>query len=157
MAPKPHPRAPEPRPVLLRRTTARSRVRRLRFLRSADGGSAVAEFVMVVSLLTVLILSVMQLALALHIRNTVLDAASEGARFATLAGNTPADGSLRTRDLISAALGGRFAVEVSASIEDVDGVSIVLMRVRAPLPLLGLLGPQDGLEVTGHGAMETLG
>ena len=112
---------------------------------------------MVVSLLTVLILSVMQLALALHIRNTVLDAASEGARFATLAGNTPADGSLRTRDLISAALGGRFAVEVSASIEDVDGVSIVLMRVRAPLPLLGLLGPQDGLEVTGHGAMETLG
>ena len=112
---------------------------------------------MVVSLLTVLILSVMQLALALHIRNTVLDAASEGARFATLAGNTPADGSLRTRDLISTALGGRFAVEVSASIEDVDGVSIVLMRVRAPLPLLGLLGPQDGLEVTGHGAMETLG
>jgi hypothetical protein len=43
---------------------------------AADAGSAVAEFVMVVSLLTVLTLSVMQLALALHIRNTVLDAAA---------------------------------------------------------------------------------
>jgi len=142
---------------LRRPKNAGSWVHRLRSLRLGDGGSAVAEFVMVVSLLTVLTLSVMQLALALHIRNTVLDAASEGARFATLAGNTPVEGSLRTRDLISTALGGRFAADVSASIADVDGVSIVMVRVRTPLPLLGLLGPQDGLEVTGHGAMETLG
>lgn len=111
---------------------------------------------MVVSLLTVLTLSVMQLALALHIRNTVLDAASEGARFAALAGNTPAEGSVRTRDLIGTALGSGFVADISASIENADGISIVAVRVRAPLPVLGLLGPQDGLEVTGHGALETL-
>ncbi|MFC5928713.1 pilus assembly protein [Cryobacterium melibiosiphilum] len=122
----------------------------------ADGGSAVAEFVMVVSLLTLLTLSVMQLALALHIRNTVLDAAAEGARFAALAGNTPGDGSLRTRDLIGSALGERFTVDVTASLESVSGVSTVAVRVRAPLPILGLLGPQHGFEVTGHGALEEL-
>ncbi|TFD50654.1 pilus assembly protein [Cryobacterium frigoriphilum] len=137
--------------------SARARVQRLRCGRAADSGSAVAEFVMVVSLLTLLTLSVMQLALALHIRNTVLDAAAEGARYAALAGHVPADGSLRTRDLISAALGDRFAADVTASIETVSGVSTVAVRVRAPLPILGLLGPQDGLEVTGHGALETLG
>jgi Flp pilus assembly protein TadG len=131
-------------------------VQRIRSVRAADDGSAVAEFVMVVALLTLLTLSVMQLALALHIRNTVLDAAAEGARYAALAGNTPVDGSLRTRDLISTALGSRFGSDVSASIDTVSGVPSVAVRVRAPLPVFGLLGPRDGLEVTGHGALETL-
>lgn len=131
--------------------------RRLRAASAREGGSAVAEFVMVVSLLTLLTLSVMQLALALHIRNTVLDAAAEGARFAALAGNTPADGNLRTRDLISTALGARFAADVTASTETVGGVPGVAVRVRAPLPLLGFLGPQEGLEVVGHGALENFG
>ncbi|WP_414172598.1 TadE/TadG family type IV pilus assembly protein [Clavibacter tessellarius] len=43
-----------------------------------DRGSAPAEFVMVGALLVVLALSVVQLALALHVRTTVLDAAAEG-------------------------------------------------------------------------------
>ncbi|HAM26986.1 MAG TPA: pilus assembly protein, partial [Microbacteriaceae bacterium] len=61
-----------------------------------DDGSAVAEFAMVGALLTVLTLSVIQLGLALHIRNTVLDAAAEGARFAALADNGLEDGAART-------------------------------------------------------------
>ena len=44
-----------------------------------------------------LTLAVVQLALALHVRNTVIDAAAEGARFASLAGSSPADGVARTR------------------------------------------------------------
>ena len=43
-----------------------------------DTGSAIAEFVMVSALLTVLTLSVLQLGLTLLVRNTVLDAAAEG-------------------------------------------------------------------------------
>jgi Flp pilus assembly protein TadG len=66
-----------------------------------DRGSAPAEFVMVGALLVVLALSVIQLALALHVRTTVLDAAAEGARTAALAGATRADGVERTRDLIT--------------------------------------------------------
>src|SRR6476469_4126369 len=56
-------------------------VLRVRALLRDDSCSATADFVMVGALLTVLTLSVMQLGLALHIRNTVTDAASEGARF----------------------------------------------------------------------------
>ena len=64
-----------------------------------DDGSAVVEFVLVGTLLTLLTLSVLQLGLALLVRNTVLDAASEGARYAALADNDLPDGVARTRDL----------------------------------------------------------
>ncbi|BDZ44332.1 TadE/TadG family type IV pilus assembly protein [Naasia aerilata] len=43
-----------------------------------DEGSAPVEFVLVGALLTLLVLSVLQLGLALHVRNTVTDAAAEG-------------------------------------------------------------------------------
>ena len=78
-----------------------------------ERGSAVAEFVMVGAILTVLTVSVLQLALALHVRNTVLDAASEGARFAALADNAPADGVARCRTLIALAIGGDYARDVT--------------------------------------------
>lgn len=130
---------------------------RPRAMITADAGSAVAEFVMVVSLLTVLTLSVMQLALALHIRNTVLDAAAEGARFAALADSGPADGVARTRDLITAALGPAYARDVEAVYGSYGGHPSAEVRVVAPLPLLGLLGPDRGLEVVGHAAVESPG
>jgi len=130
---------------------------RLRAMIAADSGSAVAEFVMVVSLLTVLTLSVMQLALALHIRNTVLDAAAEGARFAALAGSGLDEGAARTRDLISAALGPSYAREVEAGYGSFGGHLSAEVRVIAPLPLLGLIGPDRGLEVVGHAAIESTG
>ncbi|HZK59441.1 MAG TPA: TadE/TadG family type IV pilus assembly protein [Cryobacterium sp.] len=123
---------------------------------AADAGSAVAEFVMVVFLLTVLTLSVMQLALALHIRNTVLDAAAEGARFAALADTGPDDGAERTRDLITAALGRSYATDVRAGFGRFAGQRTVEVRVAVPLPLIGLLGPGHGLEVVGHAALEGL-
>ena len=56
-----------------------------------------AEFVLVGVLLTALLLAVVQLALALHVRNTVLDAAAEGARYAALAGSSAEAGVQRTR------------------------------------------------------------
>lgn len=121
-----------------------------------DEGSAVAEFVMVGALLTVLTLSVMQLGLALHIRNTITDAAAEGARFAALADNGLGDGVDRTRDLISTALGANYAQDVSASYGTYLGHPATIVTVRAPLPLIGLVGIERGLEVTGHASRETL-
>jgi hypothetical protein len=107
---------------------------------------------MVGAILTLLTLSVLQLGLALHVRNTVLDAASEGARFAALADNGVPDGVARTRDLISTAIGAQFARQVSGS----RSGDVVTIRVHAPLPLVGLLGLDDGLEVEGHAPVETL-
>ena len=121
-----------------------------------DRGSAPAEFVMVGALLTVLTLSVLQLGLALHIRNTVLDAASEGARYASLADNTLADGAGRTRDLITTAIGSGYARDVSAVSGEYLGHPSAIVTVRTPLPLIGLVGIDGGLEVSGHAALETL-
>lgn len=139
--------------------TVRTRHWTDRFTRFAndDSGSAVAEFVMVGTLLTVLTLSVIQLGLALLIRNTVLDAASEGARFAALADNGLADGVARTTDLITVALGPGYAQGVSAEYGNYLGHPAAIVTVNAPLPLIGLVGIEHGLEVEGHAAVETLG
>jgi hypothetical protein len=111
---------------------------------------------MVSALLTVLVLSVLQLGLALHVRNTVLDAASEGARFGALADNDLSDGVARTRDLITTALGPGYAGDVTASYGSYLGHPAAIVTVHAPLPLIGLIGLDEGLEVDGHAAVETL-
>ncbi|WP_405218038.1 TadE/TadG family type IV pilus assembly protein [Agrococcus sp. Ld7] len=121
-----------------------------------ERGSAVAEFTMVAGLLVVLVLSVMQLALAMHVRATLSDAASEGARHASLVGSDPAAGIARTRALIATAVGGQYAEHVTASTAAVAGLQTIEIRVAAPLPLFGLLGP-TALEVTGHAPLESLG
>jgi hypothetical protein len=121
-----------------------------------DQGSAVVEFVLVGALLTLLTLSVIQLGLALLIRNTVLDAASEGARYGALADNTIGDGVGRTRDLISTALGPGYARDISVTRGSYDGYPADIVTVKTPLPLIGLIGIPNGLEVSGHAAIETL-
>ncbi|HEU0206654.1 MAG TPA: TadE/TadG family type IV pilus assembly protein [Pseudolysinimonas sp.] len=132
-------------------------VARLRARVRDDRGSAVAEFVMVGALLTVLTLSVLQLGLALHIRNTVQDAAAEGARYGALADNTPADGVRRTTELIELAIGDDYAQNVTAHGGSWMGHPAVTITVRTRLPLVGLVGIDGVLEVSGHAAVETLG
>lgn len=121
-----------------------------------DRGSAVAEFTMVAGLLIVLVLSVMQLALAMHVRATLSDAASEGARHASLVGSDPAVGIARTRALIATAIGAQYAEGITASTATVAGLETIEVRVAAPMPLFGLLGP-TALEVRGHAPVEVLG
>lgn len=121
-----------------------------------ERGSAVAEFVMVVSLLVFLTLAVLQFALALHVRNTVLDAAAEGARYAALADSGLADGEARTRALITVALGESYARNVVARYTETAGYASTEVSVVAPLPMLGLLGFDSGLHVAGHAVVETL-
>lgn len=123
-------------------------------LRSDDRGSAVVEFVLVSALLTLLTLSIVQLGLALHVRNTVLDAAAEGARFASLADTSLDDGAARTRDLITTALSGAYAADVSANSTSHLGYRSVVITVRTALPLFGLIGIDDGLEVSAHAPYE---
>ena len=106
-------------------------------------------------LLTALLLAVVQLALALHVRNTVLDAAAEGARYAALAGSSADAGVQRTRALIGTAISADYASDVRAFTTSVGGVPAVAVTVRATLPVVGLLGPERALEVTGHAALET--
>jgi Flp pilus assembly pilin Flp len=121
-----------------------------------DDGSAVVEFTMVTVLLTLLTVSVLQLGLALHVRNTVTDAAAEGARYAALADNGLAEGIERTRVLITTAIGPRYAENVTASYGSYLGHSSAEIRVVTLLPVIGLIGLDHGLEVSAHAAVETL-
>ncbi len=114
------------------------------------------EFVFVGALLTVLTLSVLQLGVALLIRNTVLDAASEGARYGALADNAAADGVSRTRQLIAAAIGPDYAKDVTIATGSYEGFPAYIVTVTTPLPVFGLIGVPRGLEVHGHAAIETL-
>ena len=121
-----------------------------------DAGSAVVEFVLVSSMLTLLVLGVLQLGLALHVRNALIAAAGEGARFAALADTGVADGITRTKALIATSLGSSFAVPVATRPTTVDGIPAIAMTVTAPLPVAGLLGPAGMLEVVGRAPVETL-
>ena len=116
-----------------------------------EEGSAVVDFVMVGALLTLLFMSIVQLALVLHVRNTLIDAAASGARYGTLADRTPSDGADRTAELIRLALNDSLAEDVSFQETTRGGVRMLQITVRAPLPVIGFLGPGGGLEVTGHG------
>jgi Flp pilus assembly protein TadG len=119
-----------------------------------DRGSAVVEFVLVSVLVVALVLAVLQLALALHIRNTLVAAATEGARLAAASNSDPTDGAAYTQRLISTTLPDAFAADVSAGYEVVDGVTTVVVEVRAPLPVFGWAGPQGSLVVRGHALEE---
>ena len=112
------------------------------------------EFTLVSALVSLVFLAVVQLAVVVHVRNTLVDCAGDGARFGALAGNGPQFAVQRTRQLVTADLSARYAQDISAGTEDVGGVPTVVVRVRAPLPVIGLFGAGSGLSVAGHAMAE---
>jgi Flp pilus assembly protein TadG len=126
----------------------------MRHRRRDESAAAVVDFVLVMIILVPLVLGVMQVALVLHVRNTLTAAASDGARYGAGLDHTPEDGARRTRDLIDDAIAGRYAQDVSASATTVDGYPGVEVRVRAEVPALGLFGPAMDVEVEGHAVQE---
>lgn len=125
---------------------------RFRALRG-DRGSAVVEFVVVVPLLLLLVLGVLQVGLALHVRATVTAAAAEGARAAALAGGDTRVARARIDDALSTSLASGVVESVSVTRVRRDGLAVVEVRVSARLPLVGLLGP-TALDVQGHALVE---
>lgn len=123
--------------------------------RGAERGSAVADFAMVSGLVALLFVAVFQVGLALHVRNTLISCASEGARLGARADADPEAGAARTRELISSSLSERFSRNVSARLVDADGVQAVAVEVVAPLPVVGPLGPDGRLRVVGRAFLES--
>jgi Flp pilus assembly protein TadG len=118
-----------------------------------DEGTAVVEFVLVSMLVVVLLLAVVQVGMALHIRNTLISAASEGARFAAAADQSPESGAEHTRELIRQSLPDSYAERVRSGYQVVSGVDTIVVTIEADLPVFGWLGPANTLQVEGH-AME---
>lgn len=117
--------------------------------RSDDAGAAVVEFALVTVVLLTLFMGLVQLGLALYVRNTIAACAADGARYAANADRTPDDGAQRTQALIAAALAAGFADDVTAARVVRDGVEQIEIRVQAPVPVFGFLGPHS-LTVVAH-------
>lgn len=111
---------------------------------------------MVAGLLVLLLAGSLQIGFALHVRNTVQDAASAGARFGTLRDRSPEDGVRRTSEIIRENLPGDYADHVSYRVgsasSDADQLEIV---VSTRLPVLLAWGPDHGIEVSGHAVVPT--
>ncbi len=120
----------------------------------AESGAAVADFAMVSGLLVLLFAAVIQLGLTLHIRNTLIACAAEGARLGARADAQPGDATERTRALIGRSISPRFAQDITESTGSVGGVLVIEVHVRTPLPIFGPLGPEHGLDVIGRAFQE---
>lgn len=117
-----------------------------------DRGSAVVEFVLVGLLVIVLAMGVVQLALTLHVRNTLLSCASEGAHVGARADRTPADGADRAAELAHAALGSR-PIDVDAQVTSAGGPTLVQVTMTTSVPLVGLWGAGT-MSVRAHAIAE---
>lgn len=129
----------------------------LRAASAGEGGSSPAEFVLVGALLTTLTLGVLQLALAVYVRNVVHDAAVDGAYHAALADTTLSEGAERTRDIIARTVGPQYAADVDVVETDELGAPSVRVTVRTTLPVVGLLGLPRSMEVTALAPAESFG
>ncbi len=120
-----------------------------------DSGAAVVDFTLTSGLVALMFVAVLQLGVALHIRSTLVSCAAEGARYGARMESTPEQGAERTRDLITRSLPDRYAegVEAGTAVTD-DGVQVVVVTVDAPVPVLGPLGPDGSLSVTGRAFSE---
>lgn len=125
--------------------------------RRDERAAAVVDFVLALVVLLPLFLGVLQVALVLHVRNTLTAAASEGARYAATADRPLEAGAARTRAQIAGALAARFARDVTVTQAAVQGAPGVEVRVVAEVPPLGLWGPAVRLVATGHAIEEAPG
>ena len=118
-----------------------------------ERGSAVVDFVLVGGLLTMFFLAIIQLALVLHVRNTLIDAAASGARYGTLADRSAATrGSARANSSAPRSMPTSPRTFRHAK-STFQGLRTLEVTVRAPMPVIGLIGPRGLLEVSGHAAI----
>ena len=115
------------------------------------------DFALVGALVAAVTLALLQLALGLHVRNVLIDAAGEGTRRTALVVDTTTEAEARVRALAGAALSGDCVQAVQVRRTRTGGLAVVEVRVLARLPVLGLLGPGGGLAVTNHAINETAG
>ncbi|WP_210648896.1 TadE/TadG family type IV pilus assembly protein [Nocardioides sp. SYSU D00065] len=123
--------------------------------RAGERGAAVVDFVLVLLVLLPLVLGILQLALVLHVRNTLASAASEGARHAAVAGSSAPAGHAKVQELIDGALSPGFDRTVTVRPAAVGGAPGYEAVVEADVGLLGLDGGAGvHLRVVGHAVAE---
>jgi hypothetical protein len=115
----------------------------------------VVDFVLVLLVLIPLVIGILQLALVLHVRNTLASAAAEGARHAAVAGSSAPAGRAKIDELVGGALSEEFVRSVTVRPAEVGGAPGYEAVVEADIGLLGLkaLGGVQ-VRVAGHAIAE---
>ena len=122
-------------------------------LRASEEGSEVVSTVLVQGLVVLVILLLVQLAFASHVRTMSVSAASEGARRGGLLGGDEQEAVARTSELLDSLVGASRDREISVTRESDAGTDILVVTVRTRLPLVGGLGPR-WLTVRGRSLVE---
>lgn len=104
-----------------------------------DSGSEVVEFTLVSVLVIIVVAAVLQLALALHVRNTLISCAAEGAHLAAAEDRSIGEGEARAVSLAHSSLGS-FPIDAHARMTLIEGAPGVVISMTAPVPVVGLWG-----------------
>ncbi|WP_239456441.1 TadE/TadG family type IV pilus assembly protein [Nocardioides solisilvae] len=112
------------------------------------------DFVLVLVLLVPVVLGILQVALVLHVRNTVASAMAEGARFAATWEATPEDGLLKAREQYAEALSPDLVDTPRVELVEIEGLPAYRMSALVRVPALGLGGPAVTFEVSGNAVIE---
>lgn len=109
---------------------------------------------MLAAVVALMFAAVLQVAYALHVRNTATAHVIEGARVAARADAAESDGVARAQELLATTLPGRYGTTVQAQRVSVDGVVVVQVTADIPLPVVGPLGVPGTMTVTGQAFAE---
>lgn len=111
-----------------------------------ESGAIVAESAMIIALLTLLCSTILQLGVVIHTRNTMIDAASAGARYAALADQGLTDGQHRTSALLNGSIPN--ADQATVMVDRAGDGELIRVTVTHQLPLLGFITVPIPLTVT---------
>lgn len=107
---------------------------------TSESGSIIAESAMIIALITVLCATILQLGVIIHTRNTMIDAASAGARHAALADRSMADGEDRAVHLLTNSIPHAETANVAIN-RDASG-ELITVTIDHQLPIFGFMtGP----------------
>lgn len=113
------------------------------------------DFTLVTLILVPMFLAIMQVAVYLHVRNTMVACASEGARYGANFDRTPADGAARAAGCIAGSLSPRFSGHVTGGFASAGGQPVVVVTARSQMPAIGVWGPGAlAFSVAGHAVKE---
>ncbi len=101
----------------------------------SEQGSALAEHVFALVLVMAVALGLLQLALTVHVRNTLTACAAEGARVAAVVAGARGSGEDRARQCARDSVGVEAEVTVEAAV--IGESAAVVVTVEAPGPVLG--------------------
>lgn len=127
-----------------------------------ERGSEPVSFALVVPLVMFLVLGVLQLALSMWVKTTLIDAASAGAHAAAVVGAPPEVAEETVREVLASTVGRDYVQNVEVSRVNLTTVSnqfgsapvdALQVSVSAPLPVLGFFG-FGSFQVVGHAAVE---